>query len=190
MVWAGCKPCPVDRELKEGDEVGGFEVLFTPGHSPGHISYYRDRDGTLIAGDAFVTQKQESLIGALTHAPELRGPPAYFTADWRAAWQSVERLAALKPKLALTGHGLPMRDPPLTDDLNRLARSFAETSIPPQGRYVDRPAVTNSRGVVSLPPKPFDVFSTVALTMLGLFVAGAVAYAVSPNVRCDGREDV
>lgn len=179
------RPLPDDGSVPFLPE---WRWIFTPGHSPGHVSYFRDRDGTLIAGDAFVTQKQESLVGVLTQAKVLRGPPAYFTPDWRAAWQSVERLAALRPQLALAGHGLPMRDPPLSRDLDHLARAFAEESIPPQGRYVDHPAVTNARGIISLPPKPFDVFSTVALTMLGIFAAGAIVYAASPRVRCDDHE--
>src|SRR3954447_4402179 len=40
----------------------------TPGHSPGHVSFFRDSDRTLIAGDAFVTQKQESFTGVMTMA--------------------------------------------------------------------------------------------------------------------------
>jgi hydroxyacylglutathione hydrolase len=31
----------VARRLSEGDEVAGFTVLDTPGHSPGHVSYWR-----------------------------------------------------------------------------------------------------------------------------------------------------
>ena len=42
---------PVDRALKEGDEVAGFRVLETPGHSPGHCSYWRSADRVLIVGD-------------------------------------------------------------------------------------------------------------------------------------------
>ena len=150
----------------------------TPGHSPGHVSFFRDRDGTLIAGDAFVTQRQESLVGIVTQHKVLRGPPAYFTADWQAAWRSVERLAALRPRIALCGHGRPLVDPPLSDDLARLARSFATDAIPSSGRYVDRPAVTNARGIVSLPPRPFDWFTAMSLTMLGIFAIGAVAFSL------------
>jgi glyoxylase-like metal-dependent hydrolase (beta-lactamase superfamily II) len=41
--------------------MDGFRWLHTPGHTPGHISLFRNDDGTLIVGDAFVTVKQESL---------------------------------------------------------------------------------------------------------------------------------
>jgi glyoxylase-like metal-dependent hydrolase (beta-lactamase superfamily II) len=67
--------------------------LFTPGHAPGHVSLVRDSDRTLVAGDAFVTTKQESLTAALTQRPEMHGPPMYFTPDWGKARESVQALA-------------------------------------------------------------------------------------------------
>src|SRR5436853_3287549 len=42
---------PVDRALHEGDEVAGFQVLEVPGHSAGHLAYWRESDRTLILGD-------------------------------------------------------------------------------------------------------------------------------------------
>ena len=39
---------PVARKLREGDEVGGFAVLETPGHCAGHVAYWRASDRTLI----------------------------------------------------------------------------------------------------------------------------------------------
>jgi len=44
---------PVARRLRERDEVAGFVVLDTPGHSPGHISLWREADRTLVCGDVF-----------------------------------------------------------------------------------------------------------------------------------------
>src|SRR3712207_1861136 len=81
----------------------------TPGHAPGHISLYREADGVLIAGDAFVTTKQESAISVMVQAKKLSGPPKYFTCDWQSAAWSVEQLAALEPEVVATGHGRPMR---------------------------------------------------------------------------------
>ena len=46
--WAG-PPHPVARRLREGDEVGGFTVLETPGHTVGHIPFWREADRTLVA---------------------------------------------------------------------------------------------------------------------------------------------
>ena len=48
--WAG-DGHTVSRTLYEGDIVGGFKVVATPGHSSGHISFFREHDGLLIVGD-------------------------------------------------------------------------------------------------------------------------------------------
>jgi glyoxylase-like metal-dependent hydrolase (beta-lactamase superfamily II) len=42
---------PVSRTLGEGDVVGGFEVLEVPGHSPGALAFWRQRDRVLVCGD-------------------------------------------------------------------------------------------------------------------------------------------
>lgn len=67
-----------------------FKWIHTPGHTPGHVSLFRERDGALIAGDAFVTVKQESLYKVFTQEKEVNGPPKYLTPDWTAAFDSVK----------------------------------------------------------------------------------------------------
>jgi glyoxylase-like metal-dependent hydrolase (beta-lactamase superfamily II) len=114
----------------------GCRWIHTPGHTAGHVSLFRDDDRCLIAGDAFVTVKQESLYAVATQEREVHGPPAYFTPDWANARRSVERLAALEPAIAATGHGTPMRDQELREGLDRLARAFDRIAVPDQGRYV------------------------------------------------------
>ncbi|MGM1061750.1 MBL fold metallo-hydrolase [Saccharothrix sp. Mg75] len=96
---------PVARGLREGDEVAGFTVLDSPGHSPGHISLWRDHDGVLICGDVFF------------NVLRLSGPPKFLTHDDERNRESMRRLAELRPKLVLFGHGRPLRDP---DRLGRL----------------------------------------------------------------------
>lgn len=103
-VWAG-PPHPVARRLHEGDEVHGFQVLDTPGHSAGHISLWRESDRTLICGDVFTN------IDTLTGIPGLHEPKPYFTPDPARNRQSMRRLAALEPALVCFGHGRPLRDP-------------------------------------------------------------------------------
>ncbi|RUT36014.1 MBL fold metallo-hydrolase [Paenibacillus zeisoli] len=110
--------------------------IHTPGHSPGHISLYRDSDGTLIAGDAFITVKQESALSVISQEMELHGPPAYFTTNWEQAKESVQKLAALKPQRAITGHGRPVSGEELTIGLNHLAENFDKLALPKHGRYV------------------------------------------------------
>jgi glyoxylase-like metal-dependent hydrolase (beta-lactamase superfamily II) len=115
----------------------GWRWIHTPGHTPGHISFFRESDKVLVAGDAFITVEQESLYKVLTQKQEMNGPPKYFTTDWQLAKNSVTALAALQPSVAATGHGVPMNGPKLTEELNKLAENFDELAIPAHGKYVD-----------------------------------------------------
>lgn len=114
----------------------GWRWIHTPGHTPGHISLFREQDRSLIVGDAFVAVKQESLYKVFIQEQEISGPPKYFTTDWQAAWESVKKLEALKPTIAVTGHGLPMSGERLLSDLEKLARDFDRIAIPEEGRFV------------------------------------------------------
>lgn len=96
---------PVARRLREGDEVGGFTVLETPGHSPGHVSYWRAADRVLVVGDVAFNR------GMLDPRPGLREPPGLLTYDVARNRASIRRLAELEPAVALFGHGAPLRDP-------------------------------------------------------------------------------
>ena len=118
----------------------GWRWIHTPGHSAGHVSFWRDSDRGLIAGDAFITTAQESAYAAATQAPELHGPPMYFTPDWDASRVSVERLAALQPEYAITGHGHAMHGAAMRTALDRLAREFVAVAVPTDGKYVLHPA--------------------------------------------------
>jgi glyoxylase-like metal-dependent hydrolase (beta-lactamase superfamily II) len=102
-TWDGV---PVHRHLNEGDEVGpGFVVLDAPGHSPGHVVFWRESDRTLIAGDVL------NSMNLVTTIPGLREPPKMFTPDPARNRVSIRRIAALEPELAVFGHGPPVRDP-------------------------------------------------------------------------------
>lgn len=118
----------------------GWRWIATPGHSPGHVSFWRESDRALVAGDAFVTTAQESVYAALTQESEIHGPPMYYTTDWDAARRSVQTLAQLQPELAVTGHGRPLRGPQLRSGLDKLAREFDSIAVPEGGRYVRKPA--------------------------------------------------
>ncbi len=95
---------PVERRLHEGDEVGGFTVIDTPGHSPGHVSYWREADRTLIVGDTLFG------LHPLTGIPGLHEPPSALSTDPAQNRASIRKLAALEPALAVFGHGRPWRD--------------------------------------------------------------------------------
>lgn len=97
------------RHLADGDRVGPLLVVATPGHTPGHVALLDERDGTLIAGDAFQS------IGGLDVAgtPRLLNP---FTsaATWHQelALTSARRLLELRPARLAVGHG-PVLEAPL-----------------------------------------------------------------------------
>jgi glyoxylase-like metal-dependent hydrolase (beta-lactamase superfamily II) len=90
-------PCPVSRRLREGDAVGSFTAIETPGHTPGHIALWRAADRVLILGDV-----------AMSLGLCLTGPIASATPDPVANRASARRLAALDPAVVLFGHGPPL----------------------------------------------------------------------------------
>ncbi|MBI3972622.1 MAG: MBL fold metallo-hydrolase [Chloroflexi bacterium] len=47
---------PPTRELRDGDRVGSLQVIATPGHTPGSLSFFDLRDGSLLVGDALQTR--------------------------------------------------------------------------------------------------------------------------------------
>jgi glyoxylase-like metal-dependent hydrolase (beta-lactamase superfamily II) len=162
------RPLPQDGTVPV---MPGWRWVHTPGHTPGHVSFFREDDGTLIAGDAVVSTRQESAIAAVTYRPELHGPPAYFTPDWESARRSVEILAQLEPRRLVTGHGPELRGPEMLRGLQRLARDFDRLAVPRQGRYVGRPAIADESGVVHLPPPVPDPLPRILLGIgLGLLV--------------------
>lgn len=126
------KPFPKNEKLPF---LEGWECIHTPGHTPGHISLFRKRDRTLVAGDAITTEKPESGLGVLTLLQKLHGPPAYFTHNWNRAEESVKKLAALEPEVVLTGHGLPMEGERLRKQLHELAGNFKALAIPKHKRH-------------------------------------------------------
>jgi hypothetical protein len=161
----------------------GWRWIPTPGHSPGHVSLLRDSDRTVVAGDAFTTTKQESIIAALMQRAEIHGPPMYFTPDWDQARASVKHLADYAPAAAITGHGPPLRGERLQGGLANLASHFDVWARPARGRYRDHPAITDGSGVVELPPPQV---STGTVVLAGLALGAAIAIATS---RGDGDDE-
>lgn len=133
---------PQLRPLPPGElpHAPGWQWVHTPGHTTGHVSLWRGSDRSLIVGDAFVTTAQESVRGALLLRPvRVQGPPAYYTPNWAAARESVRALAALRPGLALSGHGHPLSGETLARQLATLAADFDRSARPRRGWYLRRP---------------------------------------------------
>ena len=96
----------------------------TPGHTPGHVSFFRPRDRVLITGDALVTVKVDSLSGLLLGRRGLSGPPWYTTWDRRAAAESIATLARLEPAVLAGGHGTPLTGPGTAAAVRAFARTL------------------------------------------------------------------
>jgi glyoxylase-like metal-dependent hydrolase (beta-lactamase superfamily II) len=119
-------------------EMSEWKWIHTPGHTEGHISLFREKDGVLIAADAFCTTKQESLMSVLLHSEQISGPPKYLTTDWRAAENSIRILRDLKPHIAIPSHGEPMKGEELTRHLDMLVNNFDEIAVPDKGVFVTK----------------------------------------------------
>jgi glyoxylase-like metal-dependent hydrolase (beta-lactamase superfamily II) len=108
--------------LSEGELYGSLRVVATPGHTPGHLSYFDERDGTLYAGDALVT------VGGQVHVVGFG--PWYFPFPGMATWHrptglaSARRLAELPIRRYAAGHGRIIEGGP---ELLREAVRKAET---------------------------------------------------------------
>lgn len=162
-------PLPTDGTIPGAPR---WRWIHTPGHTVGHVALFREDDRALIAGDAFVTTRQESMLSVLAQRVEVNGPPAYFTPDWPSAAASVRTLARLRPNLAATGHGIPLQGPRMLAELETLAATFERRAIPTRGRYVGHPT-PGPDGVLRLPPKPFPTRLLLAgsALALGLLIA-------------------
>lgn len=97
-------PYPVGRVLHEGDEIGGFRVVHAPGHTPGHVFYFRESDRVVIAGDVLAN------MHAFTGRVGLQEPPGAFSVDRLQNRQSMRKLLELRPSVACFAHGPPLRE--------------------------------------------------------------------------------
>ena len=96
------------RLVGAADMIGSLRVVATPGHTPGHLSFFDSRDATIITGDALHT------VGRVTITSELYWKfPFPATATWSKshANTSVAQLATLNPRRLAPGHGPVVADP-------------------------------------------------------------------------------
>jgi glyoxylase-like metal-dependent hydrolase (beta-lactamase superfamily II) len=152
-----------------------WTAIFTPGHAPGHVVFWRESDRTLVGGDALATADFDSWTGIMSQKQKISRPLSPFTYDWEKARHSVAAMAELKPRVLACGHGQPMAGDSVADELEKFAREF----VPPeQGRYVAAPAEANEHGVVYEPPKPPDSLPKIGAGLVaGLFVVAGVVYS-------------
>ena len=136
------EPIDISKVLKELPENGivpelpEWQWIHVPGHAPGQIALFREKDRALIAADAFVTVKQDSFYKVLVQKTEVHGPPVYLTTNWEMAKESAQKLEALKPEVAITGHGSAMEGEELREGLANLVKDFDELAVPSHGKFV------------------------------------------------------
>ena len=105
--WPKLETIP-DVRLKPGDRVGSLEVVATPGHTPGHVSFLDTRDRALIAGDVFTSYGRVET----TSRYYWRFPLATSaTEDKQQNAASAEKLLELEPTVLYVGHGPVVREP-------------------------------------------------------------------------------
>ena len=162
-------PLPFNDEI---EEMRGWRIIHTPGHTPGHIALFRDSDKTLLAGDALATMNLDSWTSNVTEKQEFCRPASPFTPDWYAARRSVEKLAELEPNVVAAGHGQPISGANTAQLLNEFARNF---TAPKHGRYVNQPAIFDENGIVAIPPPVADPVRQVLIGS-AIVAGGAIAF--------------
>lgn len=100
--WDG-GPVKISATVDEGEIVAGFEVVHLPGHAPGQIALWREKDRLALVSDAFYTV--DAYTGMKTK-PRLAHPA--FNLDEERTRASLDKLALLKPKAAWPGHADPV----------------------------------------------------------------------------------
>ena len=111
--WPKLRTTP-DARLSDGDRVESLEVIFSPGHTPGHVAFRDTRDGTLLVGDVFTA------YGRVTVSNQFYWRFPFATmATWDKAkdLESARRLRALEPTTFAAGHGPAVRAPAQAMDL-------------------------------------------------------------------------
>lgn len=108
------KPVSVDRELTDGETLpeilGGLQAIGTPGHAPGHISFWHPEKRILFTGDVIFNIPRK-----------MRLPFTFLTVDMNENRRSVTKIAALEPKISCFGHGKP-----ITENATEQLRVFAQ----------------------------------------------------------------
>ena len=162
------------KMLSDGELPGlsGWQVIETPGHTPGQVAFFRAADKVLLAGDACTTINLNKWTDLLRQTPKIAIPPAPVTPDWVSVRKSARKLAALSPRVLACGHGEPMQGPQVAGKLFAFAEHFI---IPLKGRYVSDPAQFDENGITFLPPAPPDPLPKV---LAGVTLVAALGYGI------------
>lgn len=102
-LWSG-PPWPVAARWRGGETFGDWRVVAAPGHTMGHVIFFRDRDRTALVGDVVRNASVRGGYGRLSETPHV------FSEDPQLNRRSMRLLAELRPALVCFGHGPPSRD--------------------------------------------------------------------------------
>jgi glyoxylase-like metal-dependent hydrolase (beta-lactamase superfamily II) len=105
------QPTLVDCPVEDRQDLGSWQVVHTPGHTPGSVCFYHPDRRLIIVGDALNHRRGQ--LGA---------PPPLFTPDMDQAHASIRKIANLDFEVCCFGHG-----PPLLENAQQQVRAFAES---------------------------------------------------------------
>jgi hydroxyacylglutathione hydrolase len=135
-LGGGVEPSSVDRWLVDGDvidtDAGALHVVPTPGHAPEHVSFHQPEPGALFVGDTFMGQGDTTLVS----------PPE---GDLAAYLATLDRVAALKPRVLYPAHGPPITD---ADEAIRRYRRHREERIAQVVHALRRAGPSHTAGLV------------------------------------------
>jgi glyoxylase-like metal-dependent hydrolase (beta-lactamase superfamily II) len=160
MVEAGLSRSSLEGTARAFDPGAGvpglpeWQCIPTPGHTPGHVAFFRSSDRVLITGDAVLTVNLNSAGDFLAGKHRVSGPPYISTWNWPAAKQSVAVLAGLEPSVLAGGHGCPMSGPETASKLRAFSDIFSQqpaSSRSWKGRVTYKGRVPESGGLARQP---------------------------------------
>jgi hydroxyacylglutathione hydrolase len=110
FLWDG-GPVHVDGTVREGDVLAGFEVIDLPGHAPGLVGLWRERDRVALVSDCFYMTDMHGR----PQPPSV--PQDAYNLDTAQAKRSIAKLAALRPEIVCPGHLGPLSGPDVVAQL-------------------------------------------------------------------------
>jgi glyoxylase-like metal-dependent hydrolase (beta-lactamase superfamily II) len=132
----------------------GWQCIPTPGHTPGHVAFFRSSDRVLITGDAILTVNLNSVRDLLANKHRVSGPPYISTWNWPAAKESVAVLARLEPRVLACGHGRPLSGTQTAKRLTSFSNHFSRQPASArtwEGKVSDKGRPAMSRGLAHQP---------------------------------------
>jgi len=118
------EPINVDEQMTDGDMIGSLKVIQTPGHTPGHISLYYEKDKLLLGADT-IYKHVFGADGMYVSAPQ-------FSIDPTTTIVSAQRLSKVNFDKLLMAH----QDSPLLEGARETVEKLVDESIRKIKRYI------------------------------------------------------